>query len=157
TGRNELGGSTTSWWAVLLRQVRSPLLGLLAVAAALSIGLGEQVDGFIILAIMGLSVGLGFLNEFRSERTLATLQARAGRRAGVVRSGGLRDIAVAELVPGGLVRLGVGTIVPADLRLTEARDLAIDEATLTGEPYPSRSGPSPGSRKPDRPSRPAPT
>jgi Mg2+-importing ATPase len=143
-GRNELGAAGRTSWPILLRQVKSPLFGLLAVAAGVSIGLGEGVEGLIILSIMALSVALGFFNEFRSERTMATLQERAGRRATVVRGGREREVPVAELVPGDLVRLELGDVVPADLRLVEARRLSIEESTLTGEPYPADKRPEPG-------------
>ena len=75
-GSNELGRSGRTLRAVLLSQVRSPLLALLLAAAVVSIGVGERTSGGIILAIMTLSVGLGVFNEFRSEQTLAALRER---------------------------------------------------------------------------------
>jgi P-type Mg2+ transporter len=107
------------------------------VAAVVSIGVGERVDGGIILAIMGLSVGLGFVNEFRSEQTLASLRRRTGRRARVLRDGKTLEVPASEVVPGDVCLLQVGDVVPADLRLLEANELTIDESTLTGEPYPA--------------------
>ena len=135
-GPNEVGSASRSWPRVLEAQLRSPLLGLLLVAAAVSIGLGEHVDGGVIIAIMALSVGLGFVNEFRSERTLEALRLRTGRRATVIRDGVRRELPAAELVPGDLCALQIGDVVPADLTLAETAELTIDEATLTGEPFP---------------------
>ena len=143
-GPNEVGRATRTWLGVLWAQLRSPLLGLLLVAAAVSIGLGEHVDGAVIIAIMALSVGLGFVNEFRSERTLDALRLRTGRRATVIREGERREIPAAGLVPGDLCALQIGDVVPADLRLTETAELTIDEATLTGEPFPVEKHPDEG-------------
>jgi Mg2+-importing ATPase len=135
-GRNELGRSGRTLGSLLLAQVRSPLLGLLFAAAVVSIGVGERTDGGIILGIMGLSVGLGFFNEYRSEQTLASLRERTGRRATVLRDGSPLELPAAELVRGDVCVLRMGDVVPADLRLLEASELTIDEATLSGEPYP---------------------
>ena len=136
-GPNELERSGRTRRAVLLGQLRSPFLGLLLVAAAVSIGVGEPTDGGIILSIVALSVGLGFVNEYRSEQTLAALRARTGRRASVLRGGAVRELPAATLVPGDVCLLQTGDVVPADLRLLEASELAIDEAALTGEAYPA--------------------
>jgi magnesium-transporting ATPase (P-type) len=84
-GLNELGQAGRTWLSILAAQLKSPLLGLLVVAAAVSIAVGERVDGGIILGIMALSVGLAFVNESRSERTLALLREQTGCRATVLR------------------------------------------------------------------------
>ncbi len=136
TGANQLARSGRTLPAVLLSQVRSPLLGLLFLAAAVSIGVGERTSGGIILAIMALSVGLGVFNEFRSEQTLAALRERTGRRATALREGAPLDLPAAELVPGDVCVLQIGDVVPADLRLLGVTELTIDEAALSGEPYP---------------------
>jgi Mg2+-importing ATPase len=135
-GANELGHSGRTLLAVVLAQVRSPLLGLLFVAAAVSIGVGERTSGAIILAIMALSVGLGVFNEFRSEQTLAALRKRTGRRATALRDGAPLELPAAELVPGDVCVLQIGDVVPADLRLLGVTELTVDEAALSGEPYP---------------------
>src|SRR5207253_8148140 len=93
--------------------------------------------GGIILAIMALSVALGFFNEYRSEQTLASLRSRTGRRATVVRDGNAAEIPASELIPGDVCLLQTGDVVPADLRLLDAAELTIDEAALTGEAYPA--------------------
>ena len=135
-GPNAFGHAGRTWWDVLQSQLRSPLLGLLLVAAVVSIGVGERASGGIILAIVVLSVGLGFLNESRSEHTLASLSERTGRRATTIRDGTPADIPATELVRGDVCLLQTGDVVPADLRLLGASELTIDEAALTGEPYP---------------------
>ena len=135
-GANELGRSGRTLISVLLSQVRSPLLGLLTVAAAVSIAVGERTSGAIILGIMALSVGLGVFNEYRSEQTLASLRERTGRRATALRDGKPLELPASQLVRGDVCLLQTGDVVPADLRLFGASELTVDEATLSGEPYP---------------------
>ncbi len=118
---------------VLLRQLRNPLLILLGAATLTSFILGEHQDAVIILVIVSISVGLGFFNEYRSERAVAELHARIRHQAVVTRDGALKSIDVTELVPGDVITLDVGDIVPADLRLLEVHGLECDEAVLTGE------------------------
>jgi P-type Mg2+ transporter len=142
-GPNELGRAGRTWLSILAAQLKSPLFGLLVVAAAVSIGVGERIDGGIILGIMTLSVGLAFINESRSEQTLALLREQTGRRANVLRDGKPADVAASSLVPGDVCLLQVGDVVPADLRLLEADQLTVDEATLTGEAYPAHKRPAP--------------
>jgi P-type Mg2+ transporter len=139
-GANELVSSRRTALSVLLAQVRSPLLGLLLVAACVSIAVGEVTGGSIILVIMALSVALGFVNEYRSEQTLTSLRRQTGRRATVLRDGSAKEIPAAELTPADVCLLQTGDVVPADLRLLEAAELTIDEAALTGEAYPAEKG-----------------
>jgi Mg2+-importing ATPase len=139
-GVNELVSSRRTALSLLLGQVRSPLLGLLLVAASVSIAVGEVTGGSIILAIMVLSVALGFVNEYRSAQTLASLRNRTGRRATVLRDAVAIEIPAAELTPGDVCLLQTGDVVPADLRLLEAAELTIDEAALTGEAFPAEKG-----------------
>ena len=136
-GPNELVRSRRTRLDVLLGQVRSPLLGLLLAAAVVALAVGERTDGAIILAIMGLSIGLGFFNEYRSEQTLVALRERTGRRATVLRDGVATEVPASELVVDDVCVLQSGDVVPADLRLFEASELAVDEAALTGEAFPA--------------------
>ncbi len=136
-GPNELGAANAAWPRILAGQLRSPLLGLLVAAAVVAIAVGDRLEGAIIIGIMALSVGLGFVNEFRSEQTLVALRRRTGRSATVVRDGATARIPAVELVPGDLCILQTGDIVPADLRLEAAAELAVDESTLTGEAFPA--------------------
>ncbi|MGZ6781059.1 MAG: magnesium-translocating P-type ATPase [Nocardioidaceae bacterium] len=118
---------------VLWHQLRSPLLGLLLVAAAASYFVGERSDAVIIAAIVVLSVGLGFVNEYRAERAAASLHSQISHQAVVLREGRFASVDVTGLVPGDLVELRLGEVVPADVRLTEVTGLACDESVLTGE------------------------
>jgi len=118
---------------VLVRQFKSYLLLLLIGAAVVSAVVGDRAEAGIILAIVALSVGLGFVNEYRSEKAVEALHSRIRRRVLVERDGHVEQIDVVELVPGDLVSLKVGDVVPADLRLLEANDLECEESVLTGE------------------------
>jgi Mg2+-importing ATPase len=135
-GPNVLRRLSATPYAVLARQFRNPLLILLGVAAIASIALGEHSDALIILGIIALSVGLGFFNEYRSERALEDLFARIRHRAVVTREGKVVSVDVTSLVPGDVVLLAAGDLVPADLRLLETNALECDEALLTGESEP---------------------
>jgi Mg2+-importing ATPase len=121
---------------VLLRQLRSPLLFLLAVTAIVSYFVGERSDAVIIGTIVTLSVGLGFANEYRAERASEDLHSQLRHHAVVRRDGRWTSVDVTDLVPGDVVRLELGEVVPADLRLLHTTDLECDEAVLTGESAP---------------------
>jgi P-type Mg2+ transporter len=122
---------------VLVRQLKNPLLILLAAAAVVSIAVGERADAAIILVIVFLSVGLGFVNEYRSEKAVEQLHSSIRHTAVTTRGGKASALDVTELVPGDVVALDVGEVVPADLRLLEATALECDESALTGESMPA--------------------
>lgn len=128
---------TTGPLDVLFGQLKNPLLVLLGATAIVALVLRDRTDAIIILAIVVLSVGLGFFNEYRSVRAIADLRAHVRHMARALRDGIASDIDASELVPGDVVVLAVGDIVPADVRLTIVRGLACDEAMLTGESMPN--------------------
>jgi len=132
-GHNAIRSHGARPLAVLGRQLRNPLLILLAAATITSLIVGERTDALIILAIVGLSVGLGFFNEYRSERVVEALHSSIHHRTLVLREGVPMPLDVTELVPGDVVVLRTGDLVPADLRLLDAREFECDEAVLTGE------------------------
>jgi Mg2+-importing ATPase len=132
-GPNVLLAHGVSALSVLVRQVRSYLLALLLVAAVVSAVVGDRTEALIIGGIMVMSVGLSFLNEFRSEKAVEALHSQIRHLAFVDRDGKPAEISVTEIVPGDLVHLRVGDVVPADLRLVEAHELECDESVLTGE------------------------
>jgi Mg2+-importing ATPase len=136
-GPNVLATHRVTALAVLMRQLRNPLLILLVGAAAVSGVTGDPTDALIITAIVVLSVGLGFVNEYRSERAVAALHSNIRHDALVTRDGEERRIDVRDLVPGDIVTLRIGDLVPADVRLLQTSRLECDEAVLTGESMPS--------------------
>src|SRR5581483_6217374 len=113
--------------AVFVNQLRSPFLLLLLATAVGSIFFGERTDALIIFLISGLSVGLGFISEYRSARAVQALHSRLRHTIVALRDGKDAVVDVTELVPGDVVRIGVGDVVPADLRLLEAAELECDE------------------------------
>lgn len=123
--------------AVLWRQINSPLLAVLAGTAVVSFFLGERTDAVIIGAILAVSIGLGFGNEYRAERSAQALHARIRHTVTALRDGAPIAVDVTALVPGDVVRLQLGGVVPADLRLLEVVDLQCEESILTGESMPA--------------------
>ncbi|MEC3957912.1 magnesium-translocating P-type ATPase [Nocardia sp. CDC153] len=121
---------------VLVRQLRSPLLLLLVGTAIVSFFLGERTDAIVIGVIVAMSVGLGVLNEYRAERAADALHERIRHRVVVWRDGATRPLDLAELVPGDVVELRSGELVPADIRLLTVNGLHCDESVLTGESEP---------------------
>jgi len=119
--------------AVLGRQLRSAILILLFLAAAASFVLGERTDAVIIGVILTASICLGFANEYRAEKAADALHSGVVHSAAVVRGGVAAAVDVTALVPGDVVRLTMGQVVPADLRLLDAAGLECDESVLTGE------------------------
>lgn len=120
-------------WHMLLAQFREPLILILVAAAILSLFLGDFVESIAILAIVFLFGVLGFIQEYRAEKAMAALRQLSSPVVRVRRHGELIEIPSRHLVPGDIVLLEAGNIVPADLRLVQGVDLSIMESTLTGE------------------------
>jgi P-type Mg2+ transporter len=137
-GPNAVSSHRARLLPVLLHQLRSPLLGLLLAAALASYLVGERGAAAIIGVIVGLSVGLGLVNEYRAEKAAEALHSQIHHRTAVTRDGQPSTVDVTALVPGDLVELRLGDIVPADLRLLWTADLECDESILTGESLPAQ-------------------
>ena len=135
-GPNAVSSHRARFLPVLWHQLRSPLLGLLLSAAVASFFVGERGAAVIIGVIVGLSVGLGVLNEYRAERAAEALHSQITHQAVVIRDGRSSEVDVTTLVPGDVVELRIGSVVPADLRLLETTGLECDESILTGESLP---------------------
>ena len=148
-GPNALGTHRVRAFAVLFRQIRNPILILLLGAAVVSGLTGGGTNALIIAVIVALSVGLGFFNEYRAEVAMAALRAQIRQEAEVRRDGRTSRVAVTDLVPGDVVSLRIGALVPADLRLLEVDELECDEGVLTGESMPvAKSVPAVADRAP---------
>lgn len=138
-GENVLRVHRARPWRVLGRQLRSPILILLFVTAGISVFLGEAANAAIIAVILTTSIGLGFVNEFRAERAADALHVQIRHTVVAVRDGVPAEVDVTDLVPGDVVTLTMGGVVPADMRLLSAHSLSCDEAIITGESFPASS------------------
>ncbi|RRS01435.1 cation-transporting P-type ATPase [Glycomyces terrestris] len=137
TGPNSLPTAAhTSLPVRIARQIHNPLIYVLLAAGAVTAALGEYVDSSVILGVVLINAVIGLVQESKAEAELAGLRSMVRTEARVVRDGRERTVPSAALVPGDLVKLEAGDKVPADLRLTHATALRIDESALTGESEP---------------------
>ena len=136
-GRNELedkGGKNPL--LILWEQFTSTMVLILIVAAVLSGILGKPLETIAIAGIVVLFAVLGFVQEYRAERAMAALKKLSVPLVNVRRGGGIHPIPATALVPGDIVMLEAGGILPADIRVIESANLRIQEAALTGESEP---------------------
>ena len=124
-------------WQVFIAQFKSVLILILAGASVLSAAIGNVKDAAVILAVMLINASLGFYQEWRAEQSLLALKEMLPLRARVRRDGQKIDIPATALVPGDLVLIEAGDLVPADGRLWFAAGLEVDESALTGESQPA--------------------
>ncbi|MBX6342834.1 MAG: HAD-IC family P-type ATPase, partial [Thermomicrobiaceae bacterium] len=120
----------------LARLFVNPLAAVLLAASLVSAILGQLIDATIIVVIVLLSVTLNFAQSYRSQRAAERLRRAVAPVATVLRDGAWRDIPPRDLVPGDVIQLRAGDLVPADARLIEAKDLHVQQAALTGESLP---------------------
>jgi len=125
-----------SWRNLLFMAVLNPLVILLSLLAVLSAVTGDLRAAIVMLLMVVLGVALRFVQEARADTAAAKLKAMISVTATVFRDGKLREIALAELVPGDVVRLAAGDMIPADVRILTCKDLFIIQASLTGESMP---------------------
>ncbi|MBC8590900.1 calcium-translocating P-type ATPase, SERCA-type [Wansuia hejianensis] len=136
-GYNELREeSRKSFFAKLLAQFSDFLVLILIVAAIVSVFVGEKTDAIVILAIVVVNAFLGIYQEGKAEKSLEALKKMASPTAKVLRNDHIEEVPSRTLVPGDIVILEAGDIIPADLRLLESSNLKIEEASLTGESVP---------------------
>jgi Mg2+-importing ATPase len=120
----------------LVHLFANPLVIILLVAGAISAALGQRTDAFIIITIVLLGITINFWQTYRSERAADRLRASVAPTATVFRDRQWLDVPLATVVPGDVIRLSAGDLVPADSKLVEARDLSVQQAMLTGESLP---------------------
>jgi Ca2+-transporting ATPase len=153
-GPNELRAAEHESVLGMLRDAATePFVLLLALAGVLAVLVGEVRDGLLILVGLVPIVGADIVTEFRGERALEALRAASAPIARVRRGGSVEEIPAAGLVPGDIVLLRTGDLLPADLRVLRAESLLVDRSVLTGEsvPEPARVEPdAPGASVTDR-------
>ena len=132
-----------------LAKFRNPLVIILLAASALSAFTGDTASFFIIATIVLISVTLDFVQEYRAGQAAEHLRQSVAVRGQVLREGKTVEIPLAEMVPGDVVLLSAGDMVPCDGRVLEARDFFVNQALLTGEPFPVEKTPGKVPEEPD--------
>jgi P-type Ca2+ transporter type 2C len=136
-GYNKLSESKSfSAIALFLNQLKNPLIYILIIALVISLATKHFVDAWIILAVVLISVVVGFLQEYKANEALSRLKQMVKYKAKVLRDGREMIVSQEYVVPGDIILLSPGDKVPADARLIEVHDLEVIEATLTGESMP---------------------
>jgi ATPase, P-type (transporting), HAD superfamily, subfamily IC len=131
-GLNEIEERKEGVWAILLRQYTNPLILILVVAGFLALLLGDWHDSVIVWGLVLVNGLIGFYQELKARASIESLKKLTRQRVVVIRDGKETEIDAAFLVPGDVVLLSEGDVVPADLRLLEEAGLLVDESLLTG-------------------------
>jgi len=129
--------------SLLISQMKDVLIIALIIASAISLFTGGENEAVAILVIVVINISLGFIQEYKSEKSLQTLIKYITYQAKVLRNGEEKEVDTRYIVPGDIVFLETGDRVPADLRLIETDELEIDESIVTGESYPAHKISSP--------------
>ncbi len=135
-GCNEITEKKINPLVKLLTYFWGPIPGMIEVACVLSAIIGHWEDFWIILALLLLNVGVSFWHEYKADNAIELLKAKLAPNARVRRGGRWLTVPARELVPGDVVRVRLGDIIPADIKLFEGDYLLVDESALTGESMP---------------------
>jgi P-type Ca2+ transporter type 2C len=125
-----------SLWQIAIAQFNNPIAALLAVAAIAAFAFNEWIEGIAVLVAIFVNAAIGFITESQALRSMESLQQLSRTHAKVRRNGKLEEINSEEVVPGDIIFLDGGDLIPADLRVIEASNLQVDESPLTGESVP---------------------
>jgi len=120
---------------------RNPLVLILLIAGIVSGLFGELTNSIIIFTIVLMSVALDFLQETRAEKAAEELKDRVATRATAIRDGIKKEIKLSEMVPGDVIFLSAGDVIPADARMITSKDFFVDQSALTGESFPAEKTP----------------
>lgn len=120
----------------ILSRFVNPLVIVLLIIAGFSLFFGERISAILVILMALMSVLLSFFQEYRAGKEAERLSEMVRATATVVRNGKPREIKIKELVPGDIVDLFAGDMIPADLRIISCKDLFINQSTLTGESFP---------------------
>lgn len=135
-GKNELTEKKKkSAWLLFLHQFKDVMIVILLVAAGVSIAIGDIKDAVVISIIVLLNAVIGFVQEYRAEKAMDALKKMSASNATVRRGGKIIQVGSSQIVPGDIILLEAGNLVPADIRLTTTHSLKIEEASLTGESH----------------------
>lgn len=135
-GRNEIKEKRESPIQKFLGYFWGPIPWMIEVAAVLSALVQRWADFIIILCLLVFNAGVGFWQEFKASNALDALKKSLARRARVLRDGAWAEIDAAELVPGDVIRIRLGDVLPADVKLADGDYLSVDQSALTGESLP---------------------
>lgn len=135
-GYNEVEETEEALWHRILRRFWGPIPWMIEVAAILSAAVRKWEDFIIILIMLLVNVFLDFFQEHRALSALQALKKRMAKSALVLREGAFKTIPARELVPGDIIKLKIGNIVPADVQLLRGEYLLVDQSMLTGESLP---------------------
>jgi len=136
-GFNEIKTKETRLFDIFLRQLKSPFSYLLVIASLVAFLIGEKIDGLMILLFVFINVFLGFFQEARAQRAVILLRRYLPSKVRILRKGIEKVVDKRFLVPGDLVLLEQGDMVPADLRVLKSENFLIDESILSGESAPA--------------------
>jgi H+-transporting ATPase len=139
-GPNAMPDTTIPAWRMALAKFWAPVPWMLEAAIILQAALHEYVQAAVIAGLLVFNAMLGFFQEGRAQATLAALKSRLALTASVQRDGAWKDIPATELVPGDRVKLSLGGVVAADVKLVEG-SILLDQSMLTGESIPIEAGP----------------
>ena len=135
-GTNELQKPRYRFLKLLLRQFKSIFILILLLAAGVTYFLGQAFDAVFILVFVALGVGLSLFQEYKSNAVSNKLQSYLVRTITVRRNDRDEEVVVSELVPGDIIKVEPGDIVPADAKVLHAQGFQVDETTFTGESLP---------------------
>ncbi|EON69069.1 potassium/sodium efflux P-type ATPase, fungal-type [Coniosporium apollinis CBS 100218] len=136
-GPNKVEGAAgLSMWKIFLRQISNSLTLVLVIVMGISFGINDYIEGGVVTAVILLNVVVGFVQDYKAEKTIMSLYALSAPECKVTRDGQTATIKAENLVVGDIVQVHVGDVVPADLRLFDGMNAATDEALLTGESLP---------------------
>ncbi len=132
-GINDLVHSKPNIWLIILNELKNPMLILLFVTAVFSVFFDQVSSAIVIGIILVASVAVSVFNEYRSAKTADALHNHISYEAITLRDNTPQNVNVRDLVPGDIVRLHIGQVAPADIRLLRVTDFSCDESILTGE------------------------
>ncbi len=124
------------WWNILFDQFKSIVILILVAAAVVAFATGRMPEGIAVAVVTIVNTALGFFTELKALRSMEALRRLGQHTTRIVRQGKEQEVAAEELVPGDIVRLCDGELVPADLRLVDSEGVRVNEAALTGESVP---------------------